>query len=41
MARRLTAIVLLVLAASALASCSKCDFSWPSLPGACHSGAPL
>jgi hypothetical protein len=41
MIRRLTALLLLALAASALAGCSKCDFAWPGGPRACHSDAPV
>jgi hypothetical protein len=41
MARRLTALFLLMLAASALAGCSKCDFAWPGTPRSCHSDVPV
>jgi hypothetical protein len=41
MTGRLTAFALVVLAGLALAGCSKCDFSWPGSPKACHSDAPV
>jgi hypothetical protein len=39
MTRRLTALILVTLAALALAGCSKCDVNWGG-PNACHSDAP-
>jgi hypothetical protein len=42
MTRRLSAVLLVTLAALALAGCSKCDIAgWGVGPKACHSDAPL